>query len=192
MSIAELAIALEMNPATLRRYTRHEVEPKIELAERIAAFFNVNREYVWGDAASPEPVLQKQDPTKIPVYGAAQGGEGFDVSHVEGPVDQIARPPYLADAKDPYGVFVVGDSMESRFFVGEIVIVHPGLPVRRGGWCVAQFRAGDEVHAIVKRYRSLNDEQIVLEQLNPATEIRFKRADLVAIHRVVGIQITGT
>ena len=37
-----------MQPHTLRRYTRHEAEPKLELAEKLAQFFDVSVSDVLG------------------------------------------------------------------------------------------------------------------------------------------------
>jgi len=194
LTIAQLAAAIDMRPHTLRRYSRHEAEPRWEICEDVARFFKVSAEYVMGIDEETDAIVsipRSSSGDKIPVYGAAQGGSGFDVSHVNGPVDMIPRPHYLENAKDPYGVYVVGESMEPRFCEGEICIVHPGIPVRRGDWCVVQLRAGDETHAIVKRYRSMSSDHIVLEQLNPEQELRFDRAKLVALHKIVGVQIAS-
>lgn len=189
LTIAELAIAIEMQPHTLRRYSRHEAEPKIEIAEKIANYFGVSRDYVIGDETDIKPLPRQPNGQKIPVYGAAQGGAGFDVTDVATPVDMLPTPHYVANANDAYGVFVVGESMEPRFIEGEIVIVHPGKPARRGDWCVVQLRAGDEQHAIVKRFKSMSNDHIILEQLNPVREIRHPREDVIALHKIVGVQL---
>jgi len=190
LTIAELAIAIDMQPHTLRRYSRHEAEPRIELAETIAEYFGVTRDYVIGDENDTKPLPRQVSGQKIPVFGAAQGGKGFDVTDVASPVDMLPTPHYVANASDAYGVFVVGESMEPRFLEGEIVIVHPGKPARRGDWVVVQLQAGEERHAIVKRYKSMSNDHIILEQLNPAREIRHPREDVIALHKIVGVQLT--
>ncbi len=189
LTIAELAIAIDMQPHTLRRYSRHEAEPKIEIAEKIANYFGVSRDHVIGDETDIKPLPRQTNGHKIPVYGAAQGGTGFDVTDVATPVDMLPTPHYVANANDAYGVFVVGESMEPRFIEGEIVIVHPGKPARRGDWVVVQLQAGDEQHAIVKRFKSMSSDHIILEQLNPAQEVRFVRGDVIALHKIVGVQL---
>ena len=48
ITIAKLAVAIGVQPHTLRRYTRHEAEPKLELAEKLAQFFDVSVADVLG------------------------------------------------------------------------------------------------------------------------------------------------
>lgn len=191
ITIAELAIAVGMQPPALRRYTRHEAEPKLEIAQAIAAYFDVPVDQVLGTEPDSWP-LQKisvsERAQRIPVFGAAQGGIGFDVTDVDAPVDWLPRPQYLDGANDPYGVYIVGDSMEPRFFAGEIVFVHPGKPVKRGDYVVVQLAAGSEKHAIVKQFRGFGDGHLLLEQLNPPKEVRFPRDAVLAVHRIVGTQ----
>ena len=45
---AKLAVEVGVQPHTLRRYTRHEAEPKLELAEKLAQFFDVSVADVLG------------------------------------------------------------------------------------------------------------------------------------------------
>ena len=189
VTIAQLAKELDMLPHTLRRYTRHEAEPRLELADKIAAYFNVHRDDVLGSNGETMPIPQMRNGDNVPVYGAAAGGPGFDVTDVTEPVDHIARPHYLQNAKGGYGVYVVGDSMEPRFYSGETVIVHTGKPVRKGDWCVVQLRAGDAVHAVVKQFHSSTASKVTLRQLNPASDLKFDSDDVIAIHKVVGVEL---
>lgn len=48
ITIAKLAVEVGVQPHTLRRYTRHEAEPKLELAEKLAQFFDVSVANVLG------------------------------------------------------------------------------------------------------------------------------------------------
>jgi phage repressor protein C with HTH and peptisase S24 domain len=194
LTIAELAVQIGMQPHTLRRYTRHEAEPKLEIAEKVAEVLGVSIDDVLGTeigTVKMEEVVASNNKNgrRIPVYGAAQGGVGFDITQVDTPVDSIIAPEYLDSCPDPYGVYVVGESMEPRFFAGEILLVHPGKPVRTGDWVVVQFRAGPETHAIVKRFVRAANGHVVLQQLNPDKELRYDRADIVAIHKVVGTKL---
>lgn len=189
VSIAQLAKDLEMLPHTLRRYTRHESEPRIELIDKLAAYFGVHRDDVLGENGETMPIRQTGNGDTIPVYGAAAGGPGFDVTYVTEPVDHIARPHFLQNAKGGYGVYVAGDSMEPRFYSGETVIVHTGKPVRKGDWCVVQLRAGGAVQAVVKQFHCWSATKVTLKQLNPASDLEFDSDDVIAIHKVVGVEL---
>jgi len=95
-------------------------------------------------------------PALIPVYGHALGGKdgGFILSGNQ--VSEVPVPPNLANVPDAYALYVVGESMEPRYFAGEIVFVNPRLPVCRGAFVVAQISKGDEEqpHAYVKWFVS--------------------------------------
>ena len=56
ITIAKLAVAIGVQPHTLRRYTRHEAEPKLELAEKLAQFFDVS----VADVIGTESVQQQK------------------------------------------------------------------------------------------------------------------------------------
>jgi len=182
ISVARLAEMVGMQGAALRRYTRHEAEPSLEIVDAVASALGVPRAEILGEAV--------QAPAKqIPVYGQAQGGPGFDITLIDGPVDRIDRPDDLAGAAEAYAVYVIGESMEPRFFAGELCFVHAGRPVRRGDYCVVQLRAGEAVHAVVKRFKSLTDSKILLEQHNPPCEIAFDRDAVLAVHKIVGTRL---
>jgi hypothetical protein len=76
------------------------------------------------------------------------------------PIDKIAALPTLANVPDAYAFAVFSNTMEPRYFVGEVVYIHPGLPVRpndfafvrlkSGGVGIAQFVSGDETHTRVR------------------------------------------
>ena len=189
ISIARLAVALEMAPHTLRRYTRQETQPSVDLADRIADYFSVSRDVVIGTQADKS--RPGGNSKYIPVFGAAAAHVGFDVIDVGYVVERIERPPVVANAADAYAVFVVGTSMQPRFFAGDIAICHPGLPVREGDWVVAQLKAGHKTHAMVALFKLLDEREIVLEQINPEKVIRFSRDEVADVHRIVEVQLTS-
>ena len=190
MTMAELAVAINMQPHTLRRYSRHEAEPKLEIAQAIADFFRVSVDDVLGTSLGSPAVVSGDGARKIPLYGAAEAGLGFDVSDITEPIDRIDCPVALADATNPYAVFVAGESMSPRFEPGEIVFVHPGRPIRKGDDVIVQLHADSRVHAILKRYVSRSDDALTLEQINPARKISHKNEAVKAVHKVIGVLFT--
>ena len=189
-TISELAEIVEVKAHTLRRYARHDSQPRLEMAQQIADKLQVSLEDVLGtDIVEPvaTPVVAASN-NQMPIYGAAQGGPGHDITNIETPADTAPVPAYLSGATDPYGVFVVGDSMEPRFYSGETLMVHPGRPVRKGDWVVVQFVDADGVYAVVKKFDHSNDQDVHVEQLNPPQPIRYARDSVRAVHKVVGAQ----
>lgn len=124
----------------------------------------------------------------VPVMGTVKGGKDGFVEWNGEVIDRVPRPPFLANAKDGYALFVTGDSMAPRYEQGEIVYIHPGKPVGPGDFVVVQLRAhdGSPPGALVKRLVRRNGESVILQQFNPEKRITIPAADVVAIHKIVG------
>lgn len=119
----------------------------------------------------------------LPVYGSIKGGFEGEVVDVQHPVDWTFRPPALVGVDGAFALYVIGDSMEPRYEHGEMVLVHPGRPVRRGNYVAVEFR---NQSATVKRFLRLNDHFLELEQLNPPKTLRFPRSDIARVLRIIG------
>lgn len=123
----------------------------------------------------------------IPVYGHAAGGKDGEFPLNGNRIGEIPAPSPLRGVRDAYAVYVVGNSMEPRYFSGEAVFVNPRLPVRRGDFVVAQI-AGDEGSAplaYVKRFAAKEIRSIRLEQFNPRKVLVFPAQKVVSVHRIV-------
>jgi phage repressor protein C with HTH and peptisase S24 domain len=122
---------------------------------------------------------------RIPLIGLVQaGGEGyFDDGGfpVGGGWDEVTLP----DIADPnaYALEISGDSMEPVYRDGDIVIVSPAAPIRRGDRVVART-ARDEVMA--KQLARRSARRIELRSLNPAfPDYSFELSDVIWMHRIV-------
>ncbi|MCS6890074.1 MAG: helix-turn-helix transcriptional regulator [Rhodovarius sp.] len=122
---------------------------------------------------------------RIPLIGLAQaGGEGFFDDGgfpVGGGWDEITLP----DITDPnaYALEISGDSMEPVFRDGDIVIVSPAAPVRRGDRVVVRTRQGE---VMAKQLLRQSARRIELQSLNPAhPNYSFDLADLAWMHRIL-------
>ncbi|MGA0595642.1 S24 family peptidase [Enterovirga sp. CN4-39] len=132
------------------------------------------------------PEITTTSVKRLPVFGSAQAGPGGAFSWTNAPVDDVACPPALLSVPEAYAVYVVGDSMEPRYFAGETVYVHPSKPARRGDFVVLQVRtASDAVVGYIKRLVRTSEVSITVEQLNPEKQMTFELADVVAVHRIV-------
>src|SRR5262249_62124083 len=96
-------------------------------------------------------------------------------------------PPSLEGVPDAYAVYVVGDSMEPRYFAGEAVFVNPRLPVRRGDFVVAQVAADESEppHAYIKRFVAREARSLKLEQFNPRKTLEFPISRVISVHRII-------
>jgi phage repressor protein C with HTH and peptisase S24 domain len=125
--------------------------------------------------------------TWIPVYGQAVGGKDGEFVLNGNQVSEVLAPASLSSVPDAYAVYVVGDSMEPRYFAGETVFINPRLPVSRGTFVVAQIAGGDDnvPHAYVKRFVSQDAKRLRLEQFNPRKFLDFPASKVVSVHRII-------
>ena len=102
----------------------------------------------------------------IPIVGMARAGADgfFDDSGFPIGAEETVRFPGLGDDR-VYALEIAGDSMEPVFRAGDVVIVQPGAPVRRGDRVVVRTRAGEVMAKILGRR---NDQSVELISLNPA------------------------
>lgn len=103
-------------------------------------------------------------------------------------VDYVARPSNLAGVTQAYAVFVVGSSMEPRYFPGELIHVHPGRPVTIGSFVLVMLRPqedGEAPRAVIKRFVRRTASTITLAQYQPAKVFEIGAADVVSMHRIV-------
>jgi len=122
---------------------------------------------------------------RIPLIGLAQaGGDGYfdDGGYpVGGGWDEIAVP----EIGDPnaYALEISGESMEPVFRDGDVVIVSPGAPVRRGDRVVVRTRKGEVMAKELKRQSA---KRIDLRSLNPAhPDYSFDLPEIGWMHRIV-------
>ncbi len=125
---------------------------------------------------------------RIPLIGLAQAGsDGFfdDGGYpVGGGWDEISVP----DVPDPnaYALEISGESMEPVFRDGDVVIVSPGAPVRRGDRVVVRTRQGE---VMAKELLRQSARRVELASLNPAhPNYSFDLAELAWMHRIIWAQ----
>jgi phage repressor protein C with HTH and peptisase S24 domain len=144
--------------------------------------------------ASPPPLLRTPPtPTTsggvaepMPVRAAARGGVDQEMFLEDGPIDWVAKPDYLKNARDPYAMYVVGDSMMPRFRPAQLLHVNPHKPPAAGAGVVVVKRSKA---VLVKEFVRRAPEGVVLREYQPADrEFTVDNADLDTIHTVVGLQ----
>ena len=122
---------------------------------------------------------------RIPLIGLAQAGSsgyfGDGGYPVGGGWDEISLP----EVGDPnaYALEISGDSMEPVFRDGDVIIVSPSAPVRRGDRVVVRTRGGE---VMAKELLRQSAKRVELASLNPAhPNYSFELQDLTWMHRIV-------
>jgi phage repressor protein C with HTH and peptisase S24 domain len=146
---------------------------------------------------STPPRYQKFPADGLPVYGQAEGGaDGRFILNGQR-IGTTFTPPILSGVEGAYAVYVYGESMSPKFEPGELVWLHPYLPVRKNDYVVVQVYGrseADPLRGFVKQFIRRNDKELVLRQLNPpdgeSDEIRLPSEKVFSVHKVVFSQLT--
>ena len=123
--------------------------------------------------------------SRVPLIGLAQaGGDGFfdDGGYpVGGGWDEVGLP----EIGDPnaYALEISGDSMEPVFRDGDVVVVSPAAPIRRGDRVVVRTSRGE---VMAKQLSRRSARRVELRSLNPAhPDYSFELPEIAWIHRIV-------
>lgn len=124
---------------------------------------------------------------RIPLIGMAQAGSdgyfddgGFPVG---GSWDEVSLP----DIGDPnaYALEISGSSMEPVYRDGDMVIVSPSSPIRRGDRVVARTNAGE---VMAKQLARRSARRVELKSLNPLhPDFSFDLNEIAWLHRIVWV-----
>jgi phage repressor protein C with HTH and peptisase S24 domain len=150
--------------------------------DAVGAGFDSFAALVGGARAMPARSVTTR---RIPLIGLAQaGGEGFFDDGgfpVGGSWDEVGLP----EVADPnaYALEISGDSMEPVYRDGDLVIVSPAAPLRRGDRVVARTHGGE---VMAKELARRSARKIELKSLNPAyPDYSFDLSEVVWMHRIV-------
>ncbi|MEQ9123540.1 MAG: S24 family peptidase [Alphaproteobacteria bacterium] len=133
-----------------------------------------------GDAFAPIPVPPRQPrPRDVPVYGVAAGSDGEASFNLEWghPIDFVARPPGIAAVRSAFAMYVANDSMEPRYYRGELVYANPRRPAAPGDHVIVVLRGtrpGEPPACFVKRLRRRSGDTVTVQQYNPAEEVAYR------------------
>ena len=121
----------------------------------------------------------------VPLRGFAQAGSGgyFDDSGFPAGKgwDEVALPSAIDE--HAYALEISGDSMKPAYRDGDIIVVSPGTPIRRGDRVVVKTSGGE---VMVKELKRRTTKTLELQSLNPAHADRtFDAADIEWIARIV-------
>jgi phage repressor protein C with HTH and peptisase S24 domain len=121
----------------------------------------------------------------VPLLGFARAGQGehFDGSGFpSGKGWEMVALPSAID-EHAYALEISGEQMRPAYRNGDVILVSPGTPIRRGDRVVVKTRAGE---VMVKELKRRTAKALELQSLNPNQIDRTLAADDVAwIARIV-------
>jgi phage repressor protein C with HTH and peptisase S24 domain len=140
---------------------------------------------VSGARALSSTATTRSTVRRIPLIGFAQaGGDGYfdDGGYpVGGSWDEVTLP----EVADPnaYALEISGESMEPVFRDGDMVIVSPAAPIRRGDRVVVRTQSGE---VMTKQLARRSARRIELRSLNPAhPHYTFELYEVTWMHRII-------
>jgi phage repressor protein C with HTH and peptisase S24 domain len=141
-----------------------------------------------------DPVPPRQNQTvnpgqrDLPVMGAVKGGsEGFYFNEGEAK-EFVERPSNLKGVFNGFGLYVDGESMEPRYFAGELLYVNPNRPLTRNCFVAVELSDGQ---GLIKQFLRRSDDEVVLRQFNPPKDIHLKAGEVKQIYRITGSAESG-
>jgi phage repressor protein C with HTH and peptisase S24 domain len=122
---------------------------------------------------------------RVPLIGLAQaGGDGFFDDGgfpVGGGWDEVSLPE-IADP-NAYALEISGDSMEPVYRDGDMVVVSPSAPIRRGDRVVIRTNKGE---VMAKQLTRRSARRVELKSLNPAhPDYSFDLTEVAWVHRII-------
>lgn len=191
LSPSGLARRAGLDPTTFNRSKRRAGDgrlrwPSTESLARALAATGASLEGFAHLVAGARALPAGQEPVRrIPLIGLAQaGGHGFfdDAGYpVGGGWDEVSVP----EIGDPqaYALEISGDSMEPVYRDGDMVVVSPAAPIRRGDRVVVRTNTGE---VMAKQLARRSARRIELRSLNPDhPDYTFDLADLAWMHRII-------
>lgn len=122
---------------------------------------------------------------RIPIIGYAQAGaEGYfdDAGYPSGEGWDEVLFPNIKESH-VFALEVSGDSMAPLYRDGDLIIVAPGAPLRRGDRIVARTKGGEVMAKEIGRQTAT---RIELRSLNPSYEDRILEPEEIAwMHRII-------
>ena len=191
LSPSGLARQAGLDPTTFNRSKRRMpdgrarwpgTESLAKVLEATGASLEVFSHLVAGERAIPSAAA---GPRRIPLIGMAQAGsDGFfdDGGYPVGAGwDEVSIP----DMGDPhaYALEIAGESMEPVFRDGDMVVVSPAAPIRRGDRVVVRTARGE---AMAKQLVRQSARRIDLRSLNPEhRDYSFELREVAWMHRII-------
>ncbi len=177
--------ATTFNPSKRRMPDGRARWPSTESLAKVLDATGASLELFTSLVTGSATVVSARPQRRIPLLGLAQaGGDGFfdDAGFpVGGSWDEVSLPE-IADT-NAYALEISGDSMEPVFRDGDMVVMSPAAPIRRGDRVVLRTLAGE---VMAKQLARRSAKRIELKSLNPEHRDRsFDLVEVAWVHRII-------
>ena len=194
LSASGLARRSGLDPTTFNRSKRRmpdgrnrwpSTESVAKVLDATGASLDAFATLVSGARALASTASARTTARRVPLIGFAQAGSDgyFDDGGypVGGGWDEVSLP----EIGDPnaYALEISGDSMEPVFRDGDMVIMSPSAPIRRGDRVVVRTDHGE---VMAKQLARRSARRIELRSLNPShPNYSFDLSEVTWMHRIV-------
>ena len=177
--------ATTFNPSKRRMPDGRARWPSTESLAKVLDATGASLELFTSLVTGSATVVSARPQRRIPLLGLAQaGGDGFfdDAGFpVGGSWDEVSLPE-IADP-NAYALEIAGDSMEPVFRDGDMVVMSPAAPIRRGDRVVLRTIGGE---VMAKQLARRSAKRIELKSLNPEHRDRsFDLIEVAWVHRII-------
>ena len=177
--------ATTFNPSKRRMPDGRARWPSTESLAKVLDATGASLELFTSLVTGSATVVSARPQRRIPLLGLAQaGGDGvFDDAGfpVGGSWDEVSLPE-IGDL-NAYALEIAGDSMEPVFRDGDMVVMSPAAPIRRGDRVVLRTIGGE---VMAKQLARRSAKRIELKSLNPDHRDRsFDLVDVAWVHRII-------
>ena len=176
--------ATTFNPSKRRMPDGRARWPSTESLAKVLDATGASLEQFTSLVTGSRAVSSARPPRRIPLLGLAQaGGDGF-FDDAGFPVGGSWAEVSLPEIGDPhaYALEISGDSMEPVYRDGDMVVMSPAAPIRRGDRVVLRTNAGE---VMAKQLARRSAKRIELKSLNPEHRDRsFDLMEVAWMHRI--------
>lgn len=193
LTMVELAEALDVSQPAISQWESGLAPPGRDSLTRLAKFLKLPLSRLLGEGEATLGKVAAQVaamPADVPVQGVAVGGANGDFRFNGQIVDYVRRPPGVANARNVYALWIMGESMSPWNKNGDLIYVTPSRPPAIGDHVVIQLADGadgDPGVAMVKLLVAKTPTQLKLAQYNPQKEFALALAKVKSIHKVLSL-----
>ena len=191
-SQAKLADAADVSQQLIAQIERGEVESSKKLGQIARALgvdpSELDSQFVTASDVIPSRIIQpRTGGAMMPVFAAAQGGEGEIIITTDA-IEYTAWPQPLEHISDGYGILLTGESMVPAYRPGDTALINPRLAPKSGEDHIfyAQDPRSGNALATIKTLRRQRSEAWEVSQYNPTKDFDLPRPAWSICHRVVG------
>lgn len=120
----------------------------------------------------------------VPILGHVNGSGEAVVLNFDEPIGEAPLHPNQKNVRGGFALYTVGESMSPRYRPGELVYAIAKRQPQPSQDCIVEMNQDNE--SFLKEFVRFTDKEIICKQLNPTKEWKRPRADIKAIHAVVG------